>query len=264
MLQATSSDALNAYAQILENFGTHIQKHNHNHEIQDLILKIPLAFNSTSRLRSFLNFLFEVEPLRLGKGLRKAERAYCRTGDRITKPSYIKRIHSFPDFSRKTQRISKIDQIRSVARGFCDEPNASYHVISIFRPVDLLDKFRPGYVPCVISADFKYRARRLNGKFFFRSCDAYNLMPFDMFYCVGIMEQLFEQIIMNHFRGELELGSILFWFSRIYISRFDIGQRQSMLDFIGRYLAETQYERVCGVDTHGAEVMRRSPSVVVD
>jgi hypothetical protein len=146
MDELTGADALGAYTAVLQRFELAKHKHNHNFEIQDLILQIPVALNSTVRLRAFLDFLLEEEPLRLGKGLRKAERAYVRTGDRITKPSYIKRIRSFPDFSRKTRMVSNIDQIRSVARGFCAEPNASYPVISIFRPVDLLDKFRPGYV----------------------------------------------------------------------------------------------------------------------
>ena len=198
------------------------------------------------------------------KGLRKAERAYVRTGDRITKPSYIKRLRSFPDYSRKTRMVSNIDQIKSVARGFCEEPNASYHVISIFRPVDLLDKFRPGYVPCVVSADFKYRNKKLNGKFFFRSCDAYNLLPFDIFYCVGILEHLFNQIVMNQFPGEIEIGSILFWFSRIYISRFDIDQRASMIRMIERFKAGMyQTPRRTGGRSIPS-IINRSPSVVLD
>jgi hypothetical protein len=161
-----SRDALDRYGDVLERFGSSARKHNHNFEIQDLILQIFSAAGTNGRLRSFFDFIFEEEPLRLGKGLQKAERAYARSGDRITKPSYIKRVRSFPDFSRKTRTISNIDQIRSAARGICEEPNASYHVVAIFRPVNLLDKFRPGYVPCIISADFKYRDERLNGKFF--------------------------------------------------------------------------------------------------
>jgi thymidylate synthase len=258
--EIVAPDALAAYETILERFEHKTRKHNHNFEIQDLILRISSALNATSRLRSFIDFLEEEEPLRLGKGLRKAERAYARTGDRITKPSYIRRVRSFPDYSRKTRTISNIDQIKSVARGFCEEPNASYHVISIFRPVDLLDKFRPGYVPCVVCADFKYRNNKLDGKFFFRSCDAYNLLPFDMFYCTGIIEQLFEQIVRNQFPRRIELGSALFWFSRIYISRFDIDQRQSMLNIIERFDS-------IGVRKHNKvarKLLKQSPSCILD
>jgi hypothetical protein len=259
--ELTSLDGLEAYKAVLDRFGSDRTKHNHNYEIQDLILQIGAALGATARLRSFLDFLFEKEPLRLGKGLRKAERAYVRTGDRITKPSYIKRIRSFPDYSRKTRTISNIDQIRLVARRFCEEPNASYHVISIFRPVDLLDKFRPGYVPCVVCADFKYRKNQLSGKFFFRSCDAYNLLPFDMFYCIGIMEQLFDQIKMNHFSGKIEIGSVLFWFSRIYISRFDIEQRPAMIRMIGRYQANGHDKNSIRLKPR---LLRRSPVLMPD
>jgi hypothetical protein len=259
--EVMSPDALDAYLAVLGRFGTVKNRHNHNFEIQDLILQIPSVLRSTNRLRSFLDFVQEVEPLRLGKGLRKAERAYVRTGDRITKPSYIRRIRSFPDYSRKTRTISNIDQIKSVARVFCKEPNASYHVISIFRPVDLLDKFRPGYVPCVVCADFKYRENKLCGKFFFRSCDAYNLLPFDIFYCVGIIEQLFNQIKMNQFSSKLEIGSALFWFSRIYVSRFDIDQRASMIKMIQRFKANGHDVRR---GTAISKTIRRSPILVMD
>jgi hypothetical protein len=259
--EITSLDGLDAYRRVLDRFGSSKSKHNHNFEIQDLVVKIPVASRATHRLRSFLDFIFEVEPLRLGKGLRKAERAYVRTGDRITKPSYIKRIRSFPDYSRKTRTVNNIDQIRLVARRFCEEPNASYHVISIFRPVDLIDKFRPGYVPCVVCADFKYRKNMLSGKFFFRSCDAYNLLPFDTFYCIGIMEQLLDQIKMNHFADKIEIGSALFWFSRIYVSRFDIAQRPAMMRMIERYQAN-------GHDTSPMQLkpklLRKSPVLMPD
>jgi hypothetical protein len=98
-------------------------------------------------------------------------------------------------------------------------------------------------VPCVICADFKYRNNKLCGKFFFRSCDAYNLLPFDIFYCVGVIEQLFHQIKMNQFSGKIEIGSVLFWFSRIYVSRFDIGQSTEMIRLIQRFNANGYDER---------------------
>jgi Thymidylate synthase len=156
-------------------------------------------------------------------------RAYIKTSDLITKPSYIKRIGSFSDYSDRKKLPSKINQIASVAKGFCEEPNASYHVMSFFRPIDLLEKFRPGYVPCVVSADFKYRDDALHAKFFFRSCDAYNLLPFDLSYCSGIAEQLLKEIKKAGFSRPLTLGDVSFWFSRIYISRFDVPKRKRMI-----------------------------------
>jgi Thymidylate synthase len=261
---ANSRDALDAYQSVLEQLGSCTSKHNHNFEIQDLILEISSAIGATGRLKSFLDFVFEEEPLRLGKGLRKAERAYVRTGDRITKPSYIKRVRSFPDFSKKTRTIANIDQIKSVARGVCEEPNASYHVISIFRPVDLLEKFRPGYVPCIICADFKYRAKRLDGKFFFRSCDGYNLLPFDMFYCIGILEQLVDQIMANQFQYEIKPGRIMFWFSRIYVSRFDTSLRDSMINMIERFKQGQHAVRKKKVGFINRDAVRRSPRVILE
>jgi len=233
--EIVSADALRAYQNALQCFDIAGERHNHNFEVQDLVLRLPYSREVTVELRRFVEFLCEREPLKLATGLRKAERAYLRNGDRITKPSYVSRVRSYQDFSKRTKSISTIDQIKTVARIFCEEPNASYHVISVSRAIDLLEKFRPGYVPCVICADFKYRNRKLVAKFFFRSCDAYNLLPFDLFYCIGLSEQLLNQIIINSFPRKIELGEIMFWFSRIYVSRFDIGYRKSMLQMMERF-----------------------------
>jgi Thymidylate synthase len=238
MHEIVSADAFRAYRDVLLCFDVAGERHNHNFEVQDLVLRIPYTRAVTVELRRFIEFLFETEPPQLAKGLRKAEHAYLRNGDRITKPSYIARIRSYSDFSKRTRLVSIIDQVKTVARVFCEEPNASYHVVSIFRPIDLLEKFRPGYVPCVICADFKYRERKLTGKFFFRSCDAYNLLPFDLFYCISIAEELLDQIISDGFHRKIELAEVLFWFSRIYISRFDIAYRRPMLNKIERFATE--------------------------
>jgi hypothetical protein len=258
--ELVTRDALDAYSTVLRCFKSARQRHNHNFEIQDVVLHI--NSRSTVGLRAFLDLLIEKEPLRLGKGLRKAERAYTRNGDRITKPSYIRRVRSFIDFSRKTRSLSDIDQIKTVARGFCKEPNASYHIISVFRPVDLLDKFRPGYVPCVICADFKYRNKKLIAKFFFRSCGAYNLLPFDIFYCTDIVEQLKEEIMRNNFPEDIKIDRIMFWFSRIYISRFDIDHRSSMIkkiyDYRNGVAAEDKQQPV---KTVVSKIRRRAPSI---
>ena len=235
MREIFSEDALCAYSKVLSDFGSVGERHNHNFELQDLFLRIPHSHLITAELKSFLDNLFDSEPTKLSKGLKKAERAYVRTGDRITKPSYVSRVRSFSDYSNRTGLISEIDQIRSVARGFCKEPNASYHVISIFRPVDLIEKFRPGYVPCIICADFKYRKGYLTAKFIFRSCDAYNLLPFDLFYTISLAEQLLDQIRTNGFSGNIQLGDMVYWFSRIFVSRFDIPLRTSMLSHIEQH-----------------------------
>lgn len=243
MQSISTHSALGAYEKVLLSFEKKTCKHNHNFEIQDVFLEIKGRLNEVTDLRAFLDYVSEHEPQTLGKGFRKAERAYVRTGDRITKPSYIKRIRSFPDYSGRDGKVKVIDQIKSVARVFCAEPNASYHVISIFRPIDLMEKFRPGYVPCVVSADFKYRDGRLNGKFFFRSCDAFNLLPLDIFYCFGILEQLYQEVVSRGFDGDLSIGDVTFWFSRIYISRFDIDRREEMLKLIAKLRGEATSRR---------------------
>jgi hypothetical protein len=118
--ELTTPDALDAYFGALKCFDAAGEKHNHNFEVQDLVLRIQHTHAVTVEFRRFIEFIFETEPMRLGKGLRKAERAYLRNGDRITKPSYISRIRSYSDYSKRTKLVSTIDQIKSVARGFCE------------------------------------------------------------------------------------------------------------------------------------------------
>lgn len=221
--------ALKACEIVLEKLGDIKKRHNHNFETQDLIIQLSEAAPAIVDLRNFLAFGALDSPWRLQRGAEKASRAYVKTNDPVTKPSYIKRVLAFSDYSERAKLPSKINQISSVAVGFCKEPNASYHVISFFRPIDLLEKFRPGYVPCVVSADFKYRDGALHAKYFFRSCDAYNLLPFDMSYCVSIAERLIEEIRKTGFKKPLKLGDVSFWFSRIYISRFDVSKRKAMI-----------------------------------
>jgi thymidylate synthase len=231
----TALDGLDCYANLLHEFAGITKRHNHNFEIQDVILRLNGSALTCERMRRFLDHQLSAEPSLLIKGLHKAERAYSRSKDRITKPSYIGRILSFSDYSKRKKQVCEIDQLDSVARGFCEEPNASYHVVSIFRPLDLIEKFRPGYVPCVICADFKYRNKKLNGKFFFRSCDAFNLFPFDFFYCSSILQALVERIQLKGFKGKIETGDMTFWFSRIYLSRFDRDKLHTMLELISKY-----------------------------
>src|ERR1044072_8280650 len=235
MILVSERSALKACRITLERLGEVRRRHNHNFEIQDLLIDLADGASAIRDLRDFLAFSAADSPERLLKGAKKAERAYVCTHDPITKSSYIKRVHSFSDYSERTKLPNKINQIASVAKGFCEEPNASYHVISFFRPIDLLEKFRPGYVPCVVSADFKYRAGALHAKYFFRSCDAYNLLPFDLSYCTAIAEQLLNAIRKEGFKKPLELGNISFWFSRIYISRFDVASRKRMIAAINDF-----------------------------
>ena len=57
MDELRSLDALNSYLAVLQRFGSTIHKHNHNFEIQDLVMQIPVALKSIVTLRLFLDFL---------------------------------------------------------------------------------------------------------------------------------------------------------------------------------------------------------------
>jgi hypothetical protein len=83
-----------------------------------------------------------------------------------------------------------------------------------------------------------------------------------MFYCFGILEQLFDQILRNQFSGEIALGSMLFWFSRIYISRFDIAQRASMIAMIERFNAQSSAKARGKMRPIHRISVRRSPAVI--
>src|SRR6185503_18804960 len=98
---------------------------------------------------------------------KRADRVYTKSKDRMTKPSYFKRMTAFSEIIRG--KTVHINQIENIIFELAEKPRHSLLTFAIFRPSDLINKKRPGYIPCPIAGDFKFRKGELQLNLFFRS-----------------------------------------------------------------------------------------------
>jgi len=155
-------------------------------------------------------------------GWKKATLVYTTLRDRQAKPSYLKRLVQYPDKPRKLSKITTINQLKKIAYELSSKPGLSNLSFVIFRPSDLYDLFRPGYVPCPIAGDFKFRHGKLYLNVMFRTCDALAVAFADIYYLRKLQLDVLElskkistcDLIKNGEPGQLSL-----YFSRTYIEK---------------------------------------------
>jgi thymidylate synthase len=116
-------------------------------------------------------------------GWRRATRVYTTMKDRPTKPSYLGRLLAYPDKARRSVDNSPtLNQVEKISADFAKKPGLNNLSFVILRPADLHDQFRPGYVPCAISGDFKFRDGGLILNVMFRTNDALAVGYADIYY----------------------------------------------------------------------------------
>lgn len=79
---------------------------------------------------------------------------------------------------------------------------------------------RPGYVPCPISGDFKFREGKLQLNIFFRSHDALNFGYADIYYFRKLQIEVLskaKKITKSKVLQNGNIGTLNFHFSRAYI-----------------------------------------------
>lgn len=131
-------------------------------KIAPVFVSIPYTDGCIYSLGSFHKRLRQELPILADHGERRAKRAYQSLKDTITKPSYIKRlVGSYPGVDGS--------QFDSLISTFIKEPDSGGLVFSIFHPKDINDKFRPGYVPCLVSGSLVYIDGKIQINAFFRS-----------------------------------------------------------------------------------------------
>lgn len=183
-------------------------------EVEDVLLCLKPGEEERKRFCSFIGVLSNEKPFCLGYD--KARRAYVRTRGNITKPSYIGRLQSFNFRKPGTNDWTGIDQIERILDCFSETPQSSSLSMSVFHPDDLIDGYRPGYVPCLSLIDIKYRKGRLGAKFIFRSCDVGEVGVFDLFHCLRIQQELVQLARERNPRVEISQEVSTFFFSRAF------------------------------------------------
>jgi hypothetical protein len=150
--------------------------------------------------------------------LKRADRVYNSGMDRMTKPNYFRRMHNYQELVDGNEL--NVSQIDNIVLEFAKKPKHSLLTFSIFRPADLLKKKRPGYVPCPIAGDFKFRKNELHLNVFFRSNDALNFLYPDIHYLRVLQKRVLDQAKMLSNNDKLKrakLGKLNLYFSRIYL-----------------------------------------------
>ena len=156
-------------------------------------------------------------------GWNRATRVYTTLTDKPTKPSYLKRLIAYPDKPRNwASGTDGLNQIEKISVELAKKPGFSNLSFVILRPADLHDQFRPGYVPCAIGGDFKFRGGRIDLNVMFRTSDALAIGYADIYYMRRLQMEvlgLAKQRTMHVELKEGEVGMLNMYLCRSYIQR---------------------------------------------
>ncbi|WP_343315422.1 hypothetical protein AAIB41_11445 [Brucella sp. BE17] len=161
-------------------------------------------------LAELKQMLAEKFPVLSHFGERRADRAYGSNSGSITKPNYVSRIKKFP--------INEVNQHNEILETARREPSSGGLVFSIFNPSDLVEKKRPGFVPCLIAGSFLVHEGQLQLNAFFRSQSVVEFGLFDLEFLRRFQIDTAERI-NNHSRKKIAVGSLNIQFGRIIIQR---------------------------------------------
>lgn len=130
-------------------------------QVAPVMTSIPYTEGCIENLESFEELIESQLPLLSTHGKNRAYKAFINRKDTITKPSYINRIDgSYVD--------GEINQFGNLVDSFLKEPTSGGLAFNVFHPKDLIDKYRPGYVPCLVSGTFLLHDNELHLNIFFR------------------------------------------------------------------------------------------------
>jgi hypothetical protein len=173
---------------------------------------VPYSAGYEERLGQLKATLVSKFPELVAYGEKRANRAFSQLKDSVTKPSYINRIRNFCD--------RDIDQVRNITAIASRERYSSGLVFSVFDPGDLIDRRRPGYVPCIISGTVLLAGNELQLNAFFRSQSVIEMGLFDLLFL-----RRFQSEFVSAFRGlrsdlsQVECGHLNIFCSRVFIHR---------------------------------------------
>lgn len=186
--------------------------------------------NSINMMESFLSDLRVSIPKLCSHGERRALKAFVNRNDTITKPSYINRI----DGAYFEYEGSQWDRL---ANNFVSEPLSGGLVFNVFHPNDLVNKKRPGYVPCLVSGSFLLHKNEVQLNAFFRSQSILEFGIFDLIFLrrfqsefVDYIKALPKEAFPTRSRPKsLSPGSLNLHFARVVIpSRLARNKREYM------------------------------------
>jgi hypothetical protein len=142
----------------------------------------------------------------------RAARAYNSTKDTLTKPSYISRIRNFQNEGVGCQ----IKNIHNILR---EEPSSGGLVFSVFHPGDICKRFRPGYVPCLISGSFLIHDRHVQLNAFFRSQSVVEFGLHDLLFLRRLQHEVYSAAVQTRRLRTLRIGTLNLMLGRAIVQR---------------------------------------------
>lgn len=192
-------------------------------EIVSCLLTISYNSAGLARFHAFHEKFLNITGQTGRDGWNRATRVYTTTRDLPSKPSYLRRLVEYPDQPRKSQEsVSHVNQIDNIASELAKKPGFNILSFVFLRPADLIDKFRPGYVPCPIAGDFKFRDGKLHLSVMFRTSNAFAVGYADIFYLREIQKTVLEQAKRRSPGGRIhkgDIGDLNLYFSRTYVEK---------------------------------------------
>lgn len=157
-------------------------------EVAPVFACIPHSTRAIQDLELFEQAISAELPQLCVHGRKRATKAFIQERDTITKPSYIARLTSGRSWSMlQSQRDTLVDT-------FAREPLSGGLVFSVFHPRDLVNRRRPGYVPCLVSGTFLLHKQQLHLSAFFRSQSILEFGIYDLLFLRRFQQQFLDCI----------------------------------------------------------------------
>lgn len=173
---------------------------------------IPYSDNALEKIGALKQNLKDRFPDLYAYGENRAKKAYQSTRDTITKPSYNSRIANYKD--------SGLNQLNAIENIGAHERSSGGLVFSIFSPDDLVNRRRPGYVPCLIAGSFLEHDGELQINAFFRSQSVVEFGLFDLEFLRKMQLEMVSRICARRKNTDsVRAGSMNLHFSRILVQR---------------------------------------------
>lgn len=141
-------------------------------QVAPFIASIPYRDDAIQELVELTEALEDNFPELISYGRKRASKAYETSHGTVTKPSYRGRMIGTD--GHETDQMAAIESI------FSREAHSGGLSFSVFLPRDLLDRKRPGYVPCLLSGSYLLDRGELHLSAHFRSQSIVEFGVFDL------------------------------------------------------------------------------------
>jgi hypothetical protein len=227
VITLNSKSEFEAFRKILTEVNLNSYFDGESFDLINVALSITFSQEGWNGFLDFINLWSYNFPELSEFGWNRAKRAYESKNHSITKPSYRLRLDGFVCTNKKGESET-IDQISIICKRLTSNRCASGACFSVFNPIDNIEGYRPGYVPCVHGGMFRIKNGQLLFSVWFRSQSVLEFGIQDIFYLRSLQIEVLERLIqINSSLVDLEIGEICLFFGRIFIPRRVVRRKRS-------------------------------------